>query len=63
MFQNCKNSRFAPFKDTLRGNVIARELMGHVAIPFKWKNFCFIEDALMMSFQSSRQDVSQGEER
>ena len=45
-FQYCKN-----FRDVLLylrashrhtgGNVIAPELMGHVAIPYKWKEFLF----------------------
>ena len=30
-----------PFKDTLVVNLIAPELMGHVAIPYTWKEFLF----------------------
>ena len=45
-FQYCKNSRDVLLysQATQRhtgGNVIAPELMGHVAIPFKWKEFLF----------------------
>ena len=30
-----------PFKGHIGGNLIAPELMGHVAIPYKWKKFLF----------------------
>ena len=55
--QYCKKSQDrANHRHT--GNVIALELMGHVAIPSNWKESCFIEDALIMSLQSLNQDSS-----
>ena len=55
--QYCKNSQDRAIQRHT-GNVIALELMGHVAIPSNWKESCFIEDALIMSLQSSNQDSS-----
>ena len=62
--QYCVNSQnpygiFVPFKDTLVVNLIALELMAHVAIPYTWKEFlCYIEGAHLMPLQSSNQDTS-----
>ena len=46
MFQHCKNSRdvflyIRAIQGHTGGNVIAPELMGHVTIPYKWKDFLF----------------------
>ena len=46
MFQHCKNSRDVllytrAIQGRTGGNVIASELMGHVAIPCIWKEFLF----------------------
>ena len=56
-----KNSQDLPlhirsFQGHTGGTVIAPELMGHVAIPSRWKEFLFNVDALLMSHQSSGQD-------
>ena len=45
-FQYCKNSRdvflyIRAIQGHTGGNVTALELMGHVAIPYKWKEFLF----------------------
>ena len=45
-FQYCKNSQYVllyirPIQGNTGGNVIAPELMGHVAIPTRWKEFLF----------------------
>ena len=45
-FQHCKSSKktfvfFVQIKDRLVGTILATELMGHVAIPYDWKEFVF----------------------
>ena len=45
-FQHCKNSQDVRLysravQGHIGGNVIAPELMGHVAVPFRWKEFLF----------------------
>ena len=52
-FQYCKNSydvllHIREIQGHTSGSVIAPDLMDHVAIPSKYKNSCFTEDALLM---------------
>ena len=62
-FQYCKKSRdvllYIRAIQRHTGNVIALELMGHVA----GQNSCFVEDTLVMSLQSSSQDSSLEDEK
>ena len=41
MFQNLQTPSFRAIQGHTCGNVIVRELMGHVAIPCKWKKCLF----------------------
>ena len=52
-FQCCKNFRdvllyIRAIQGHTGGNVIALELMGHVAIPFQWKEVLFHRDAFLL---------------
>ena len=49
---------FVLFTDTLVGDLISLELMGHVAIPHKWKEFLFHRGCSTMCNQSLGQDSS-----
>ena len=66
--QFCRNSRnvllyIRAIQGHIGVNLKALELMGHVANPYKRKEFLFIEDVLMMSQQSSNQDSSLVDEK
>ena len=66
-FQHCMNSNkflivdIRAIQGHTGGNLIAPELMGHVAT--NGKNSCFIEDVRLMSLQSSNQDSSLEDEK
>ena len=52
------------FQGHTGGDMITLELMGHVAIPFNWKDFYFTEDAHSIRSQSQTQDSSwEGKQR
>ena len=63
-FQNCMNFKICllnlrAIQGHTGGNLKAPEVMGHVALfHTQGKNSCFIDYALMMSLQSSNQDLS-----
>ena len=40
--------RYRHFKGTLPGDVIAPELMGHVALPFQWKAFILVSSRMLI---------------
>ena len=67
-FQYCMNSPnsslyLRAIQGYTDGNLMPRELSGEVAIPYKWKEFLFIEDVFLMSLQFSNQESSLEDEK
>ena len=67
-FQYCMNSKNVLFyirviQGHTGGNMIASELIGHVRIPYNWKEFLFHRGVLVMSLQSSYQESSLEDEK